>query len=52
MYKLTNKETGEVTNVEERDIGGMFPPPVLAQIYDKVDEGEVYEDDAVTIEVN
>ena len=52
MYKLTNKLTGESKLVEERDIGGMFRPPVLAKIYDKVDEGKVYEDETITIEVN
>lgn len=52
MYKLTNKETGKSTNVEERDLAGKFAPPVLARIYDMVDSGLVYEDDNITVEVN
>lgn len=52
MYKLTNKQTGEVTTVEERDIAKMFSPPSLIKIYDKIDGGEVYENETLIIGSN
>ena len=52
MYKITNKKNGSFVLAEEKDIGKMFTPATLGLIYDKVDEGEVYENDTLTIEVN
>jgi len=52
MYKMTDKTTGDISLIEEKDIGSMFNPQTLGCIYDKLDEGEVYENDTLTIEVN